>query len=241
MIVVQTRTSASPAANVDHHPLELALGHLAVADDEPRARAAAAAAARPGPRSSRPGCGRRRPGRRGRARAGSRRGRGRPTPRRRASGSAADPRAASRSRSCRGRRRAPGSASAGSASRDRVRTSTSRRSCLRRSLAATPKRCSSSTTTRPRSRNRTSLLRQPMGPDDEVDRAVREARRSSPPARAGSTNRDRSRTFSGNAANRWLNVWWCWAASTVVGTRTATCLPSWIALNAARRATSVLP
>ena len=40
---------------------------------------------------------------------------------------------------------------------DRVRTSTSRLSCLSRSLAATPKRCSSSTTTRPRSLNRTSF------------------------------------------------------------------------------------
>ena len=39
-----------------------------------------------------------------------------------------------------------------------VRTSTSRRSFLSRSLAATPKRCSSSTMTMPRSRNRTSLL-----------------------------------------------------------------------------------
>ena len=55
------------------------------------------------------------------------------------------------------------------------------------------------------------------------------------------TNRDRSRTSSGNAAKRWLNVSWCCAASTVVGTRTATCLPSWVALNAARSATSVLP
>ena len=55
------------------------------------------------------------------------------------------------------------------------------------------------------------------------------------------TNRDSSRTVSGNAANRWLNVWKCWPASTVVGTRTATCLPSWVALNAARSATSVLP
>ena len=33
----------------------------------------------------------------------------------------------------------------------------------------------------------------------------------------------------------------CWEASSVVGTSTATCLPSWIALNAARIATSVLP
>ena len=40
---------------------------------------------------------------------------------------------------------------------DSVRTSTSRFSCFSRSLAATPKRCSSSTTTSPRSLNRTSF------------------------------------------------------------------------------------
>ncbi len=55
------------------------------------------------------------------------------------------------------------------------------------------------------------------------------------------TNRDSSRTLIGNAENRWLNVVKCWPARTVVGTRTATCLPSWVALNAARSATSVLP
>ena len=33
----------------------------------------------------------------------------------------------------------------------------------------------------------------------------------------------------------------CWVTSRVVGASTATCLPSWIALNAARMATSVLP
>ena len=38
MIVVQTRTSASPAANVIITLLEVALRHLAVADDEPGAR-----------------------------------------------------------------------------------------------------------------------------------------------------------------------------------------------------------
>ena len=38
MIVVQTRTSASPVGERDHHLLERALGHLAVADDEPDAR-----------------------------------------------------------------------------------------------------------------------------------------------------------------------------------------------------------
>jgi len=38
-----------------------------------------------------------------------------------------------------------------------------------------------------------------------------------------------------------LKVAWCCAARTVVGTSTATCLPSWVALNAPRSATSVLP
>ena len=38
MIVVHTRTSASPEANVDHDLLERPLGHLAVTDDDPHAR-----------------------------------------------------------------------------------------------------------------------------------------------------------------------------------------------------------
>ncbi len=42
-------------------------------------------------------------------------------------------------------------------------------------------------------------------------------------------------------ANRSANVLPCWVASSVVGASTATCLPSWIALNAARIAISVLP
>ena len=36
MIVVQTRTSASPSCEREHHLLELALGHLAVTDHEAR-------------------------------------------------------------------------------------------------------------------------------------------------------------------------------------------------------------
>ena len=55
------------------------------------------------------------------------------------------------------------------------------------------------------------------------------------------TNRDSSLTVIGNAAKRCENVVKCCPASTVVGTSTATCLPSWVALNAARSATSVLP
>ena len=107
-------------------------------------------------------------------------------------------------------------------------------------MAATPNRCSSSTTTRPRSRNATSF---------DSSRWVPITMSTVPfasPATVAScsfadTNRDSSFTVSGNAANRWLNVVKCCPASTVVGTRTATCLPSWVALNAARSATSVLP
>ena len=123
---------------------------------------------------------------------------------------------------------------------DSVSTSTSRFSCLSRSFAATPKRCSSSTTTRPRSLNCTSF---------ESRRWVPMTISTVPSARpwsvavwaAGATKRDSRRTSIGKAPNRCENVALCWAARTVVGTSTATCLPSWTALNAARSATSVLP
>ena len=86
------------------------------------------------------------------------------------------------------------------------------------------------------------LRQQPVRADDEVDRAVARARRAPAPARAAETNRDSSRDLDRErprSAAR--NVAKCCAASTVVGTSTATCLPSWMALNAARSATSVLP
>ena len=54
-------------------------------------------------------------------------------------------------------------------------------------------------------------------------------------------NRDSSLMVTGNCAIRSAKVCRCWCASSVVGTRTATCLPSCTALNAARTATSVLP
>ena len=53
--------------------------------------------------------------------------------------------------------------------------------------------------------------------------------------------RESSSIVTGNAANRRWNVRKCWSARIVVGARTATCLPSSTALNAARIATSVLP
>ena len=158
MIVVQTRTSAAPSANASITFSRRALGHLAVPDDEPRARqhpaellglrldrldavvdvedlAAAIELAQdrvadePGRRLGDAGLDRQAVLRR---RLDDATGRGSP---------------ASARLSVRG---------IGVA--DRVRTSTSRRSRLSRSLAATPNRCSSSTTTSPRSLNRTSLL-----------------------------------------------------------------------------------
>lgn len=54
-------------------------------------------------------------------------------------------------------------------------------------------------------------------------------------------NRDRPLIVTGNERIRsWKVLRCCWASS-VVGTRTATCLPSCTALNAARTAISVLP
>ncbi len=58
---------------------------------------------------------------------------------------------------------------------------------------------------------------------------------------AAELNRDIARTVTGNAAYRSEKVWKCCWTSSVVGTRTATCLPSCTALNAARTAISVLP
>ena len=58
---------------------------------------------------------------------------------------------------------------------------------------------------------------------------------------AGSVNRDSPLTVTGKPAIRSVNVCRCWSASSVVGTSTATCLPSCTALNAARTAISVLP
>ncbi len=57
-----------------------------------------------------------------------------------------------------------------------VSTCTSARSVLSFSLCATPKCCSSSTTSRPRSLNLIVLAEQRMRADDDVDRAVGEAR-----------------------------------------------------------------
>ncbi len=112
--------------------------------------------------------------------------------------------------------------------------------CLSRSLCRTPKRCSSSTTSNPRSRNTTSF---------ENRRCVPTAISIFPSASSSidffsslaGRRRENISMRTGNAAKRCLSVSKCWNASTVVGASTATCFPSPSALNAARMATSVLP
>ena len=60
-------------------------------------------------------------------------------------------------------------------------------------------------------------------------------------ASASLLNRERAATFTGKEAYRSANVERCCCTRRVVGTSTATCLPSCTALNAARTAISVLP
>ena len=123
---------------------------------------------------------------------------------------------------------------------DMESTSTLVRIVFSASLCSTPKRCSSSTITSPRSLNWTSL---------ESSRWVPITTSTEPsaiPSRVSLDslafwNRDSGLTRTGKPANRSVKVSVCWRASSVVGTRTATCLPSCTALNAARTATSVLP
>ena len=121
-----------------------------------------------------------------------------------------------------------------------VNTSTRRRSCLMRSLWATPNRCSSSTINSPRSLNRTSFESSRWVPTmTSTLPASRSARVCFCSARV--RNRLTRSMRTGNAANRSVRVLWCWNARTVVGARKPTCLPSITALNPARIATSVLP
>ncbi len=104
----------------------------------------------------------------------------------------------------------------------------------------TPKRCSSSTMTRPSSLGRTSVL---------SSRCVPTSTSTSPRLKAASVlrcsaplrKRETMPTVTGRSAKRSSNVIQCCSARMVVGTRTSVCLPASAALNAARSATSVLP
>ena len=123
---------------------------------------------------------------------------------------------------------------------DMVSMSTWARRAVMCSLCSTPKRCSSSTMTSPRSLYRTVGCSR---------RWVPMTMSTLPSARplivsldsASLVKRDSPLIVTGNADIRSVNVERCCWASNVVGTRMATCLPSWTALNAARTAISVLP
>ena len=122
----------------------------------------------------------------------------------------------------------------------RVKTSTPMERDLIASLCVTPNRCSSSTTSRPRSLKATfseSNRCVPMTTSTLPSRSPASVSLVS----ASSTKRLSIVTFTGNPAKRSLKVAKCWLASSVVGTSTAACLPSWTALKTARIATSVLP
>ncbi len=121
-----------------------------------------------------------------------------------------------------------------------VSTSIAVRNCLSFSFAFTPKRCSSSMMSRPSSLNCTSSCNRRWVPMTI----------STPPCDSCSKiffccdsvrKRESISTSTGNGLRRCVNVLRCCSASTVVGTNTATCLPSFTALKAARKATSVLP
>ena len=105
-----------------------------------------------------------------------------------------------------------------------VSTSISARRFFSASFWRTPKRCSSSMITRPRSRNFTSLdssLWVPMTmsilPLSMPSRVLR--------VDLAVPKRDSSATFSGKLEKRSLKVWKCCSASSVVGVSTATWRP----------------
>ena len=121
-----------------------------------------------------------------------------------------------------------------------VSTCTSSRSCFSRSLWPTPKCCSSSTMSRPRSLNSMLLASSACVPTTMSACPFFSSSRARLESFAD-TRRLNCAIRTGKPWKRSVKVWKCWRASSVVGTTTATCLPSITAMNAARRATSVLP
>ena len=123
---------------------------------------------------------------------------------------------------------------------DMVSTSTCERMALMCSLCSTPNRCSSSTTTRPNCFHCTPVCNSRCVPITISTDPSRSPDRISFASDAD-VNRDNPLIVTGKPAIRSANVAKCCCANNVVGTNTATCLPSCTALNAARTATSVLP
>ena len=121
-----------------------------------------------------------------------------------------------------------------------VSTSTSARNAFRASFWRTPKRCSSSTMTRPRRLNLTSFCKSLCVP---MAMSISPVARpfSAAPVSLPLLKRDSSAMRIGQSAKRSLKVWKCCSASSVVGVSTATCMPSATATKAARSATSVFP
>ena len=179
MMVVATSTSMLAGRERLHHPLELVLGHLAVRRRRcaPRARRRARGATASSMRLDAVAR-RSRPARRARARGGSRR--------------ATTSASYSPTCTCTGKRlgggvsmtdmsRTPDSdicSVRGIGVAVSVSTSTCSRRFFRCSLCSTPKRCSSSMTTRPRSLGRDVAREQPVRADEHVDLAVGEAARA---------------------------------------------------------------
>ena len=123
---------------------------------------------------------------------------------------------------------------------DIANTSTVVRIFFSDSFCSTPNRCSSSTTTRPKSLNCTSCERMRCVPiTTSTAPAARSARISL--LSFAVLKRESPATLIGNPAKRSAKVFECCCTRSVVGTRTATCLPSCTALNAARIAISVFP
>ena len=119
-------------------------------------------------------------------------------------------------------------------------TSTEVRSRFICSLCSTPNRCSSSTMIRPRFFTRMSGLSSRCVP---ITMSTEPSRRPSMTSAASLSvwNRERPLSTTGKPDIRSAKVEKCCCTSSVVGTSTATCLPSCTALNAARTAISVLP
>ena len=123
---------------------------------------------------------------------------------------------------------------------ERARTSTSSRSDRRSSFCATPKRCSSSRTTRPRFFGMTSRERMrcvPMSTSTFPSLELREDARLVCPLR----KRETISTRTGKSRYRSRNVFQCCSARIVVGQSTSVCRSLSATANAARTATSVLP
>ena len=113
----------------------------------------------------------------------------------------------------------------------RVRQSTLALISLSLSLSLTPKRCSSSTTRRPRFLNSTSFWRRRWVPIDDVDLALAESREGRPLVLLLDEAGEHGHVDGEVPRTRSLKFSKCCSARMVVGARKATCLPEVAALK----------